>query len=176
MTMANLIKRIAVSTSKRTGSLSMIREFTSSSGGPKSTSGHHTSSISAHARRTSFIELSANVFHRSRGDRTNGRTGSFKPTGNQIKKTEEIFVRSEHIGGYNSDVGVEGWKIVKGDNENIDDEPWMTGKGRRLVVTSTEIGAAQSVDDVTEGAESVRSDDGQKREESEDEVVLVRQE
>jgi hypothetical protein len=172
MVMANLIKRIAVSTSKRTGNSSLAQEF-ASSGANKSSTANHTSNISAHARRTSFIELSANVFRKS-GGRNDGRAESFKPTGNQIKKTEEIFVKSEPAGGYESDTDRDRWEAIKAGKSGLEDEEWIVGTGGRLVVSQNEIRAAKSMDDVTEGDESVRSEDVQRREESDDEVVLVR--
>lgn len=72
------------------------------------------------------------------------------PTGNQIKKTEEIYIQSE---------------------PNPD---WM-GKDEegRLRVEERMMPESKSLDDVTEGGESVKSEEVQRREDSDDEAVLV---
>ncbi|OCL11093.1 hypothetical protein AOQ84DRAFT_387077 [Glonium stellatum] len=81
MTMANLIKRIAISSSRRTGNISIAQEFTSNS---KSASDNtHTNT------RGSVFELPS-ISHKKR----NSKTNSMSPYGNQIKKTEEITVQS----------------------------------------------------------------------------------
>lgn len=96
-----------------------------------------------------------------------------KPTGNQIKKTEEIFVRSDPVFGYDSDADTDRWEAIKGGKSGMDEEDWVMGKGGGLVVTQKAIDAAKSMDDVTEAGES---EDGQRRGDSDDEVVLVQQE
>jgi hypothetical protein len=86
--MANLIKRIAVSTSHRTGQADIAEEFKSSSNlstsGKKSTNGT--------AKRGSVHELSSIISYTSA---SRNRAGSFTATGNQIKTTQEISVTSE---------------------------------------------------------------------------------
>ncbi|KAF1992961.1 hypothetical protein P154DRAFT_504205 [Amniculicola lignicola CBS 123094] len=148
MTMANLIKRIAISASKRNGNHSIVQEFNSTSN--KSTTAH----TSNHNRRSSLIELSSNILAGAKQHvKKNSRTISFPPTGNQIKKTEEIHIKSEPNGLY---------------DEEMD-------KSQRLVICERQVGQGKSMDDVTEGGESVRSEDVQRREDSDDETVLVMQ-
>ncbi|ORY16919.1 hypothetical protein BCR34DRAFT_74186 [Clohesyomyces aquaticus] len=158
MTMANLIKRIAVSTSKRTGNAAIIEEFNSSSN--KSSTGHR--SQSHHHRRSSFIELTATAFsgngtkNKDRESR-DSRVNSFLPTGSQIKKTEEITIRSDPR-----------------PTIQFEDD----GKSGTLTVAQRDLGlgGSKSLDDVTEGAESVKSEEAQRREDSsDDEVRLVKQ-
>ncbi|KAF2188409.1 hypothetical protein K469DRAFT_628039 [Zopfia rhizophila CBS 207.26] len=147
MTMANLIKRIAVSTSKRTGNVSLIQEFVSSSN--KSSSNYTSQRLSQHARRSSIIELSTNVFTGKKNSLKGSRTASFPPLANQIKKTEEIHIQSSP-------------------------NPDYYGKEEGLMVRNTEVDMkAKSLDDVTEGGESVKSEEVQRREDSDDEAVLV---
>jgi hypothetical protein len=153
MIMANLIKRIAISTSKRTGNVSIIQEFASDS---NKSSSANTGALSqnAHARRNSAIELSSGVFPNKRSsNRDDDRTVSFAPMGNQIKKTEEIHIRSDPNPDY-----------APGND-------WI-GKNEVLIVGQRELGA-KSLDDVTEG--SVKSEEAQRREDSDDEAVLVRE-
>lgn len=155
MVMANLIKRIAVSKSRRMGNASIIEEFASSSN--KSSS--NNTGPGTHVQRSSYIELSAKVFSGKRknsisnskgGGGGRDRTVSFAPTGTQIKKTEEITVRSEPNPEY-----------LKDDEDAVG-----------LAVSEREI-ASKSLDDVTESAESVKSVERQRREDSDDEAVLV---
>lgn len=78
--------------------------------------------------------------------------------GNQIKRTEEIHVKSE---------------------PNPDFAPgseWM-GKSEVVIVGQSEIGKSRSLDDVTEGGsvKSLKSEEQQRREDSDDEAVLVRE-
>jgi len=108
--MANLIKRIAVSQSHRTGNGSLAREFASSS--HRSVTGN----ASTLGRHSNYIELSASAFSVKKDESsdvdspvsgvhnpgniimsTRGRTVSFAPKGFQIKKTEEVTVSSEPI-------------------------------------------------------------------------------
>ncbi|KAF2790695.1 hypothetical protein K505DRAFT_409675 [Melanomma pulvis-pyrius CBS 109.77] len=153
MVMANLIKRIAVSKSRRMGNASIIEEFASSSN--KSSSAN--TGPGTHVRRSSYIELSAKMFSGKHKDSTSnskggggGRAISFAPTGTQIKKTEEITVRSEPNP-----------EFLKGDEDAVG-----------LAVSEREI-ANKSLDDVTESAESMKSVERQRREDSDDEAVLV---
>ncbi|KAF2107983.1 hypothetical protein BDV96DRAFT_286538 [Lophiotrema nucula] len=151
MTMANLIKRIAVSTSKRTGNISLVQEFVSSSN--KSSTGNHTGT--GHLRRNSLIELSTKAFSGGKKHaHRDSRTISFAPTGNQIKKTEEIFVRSDP-------------------NPDYDSDAMELGKGLAPIVHERHVAQSKSLDDVTEGGESVRSEEAiRKDDSSDDEVVL----
>ncbi|KAF2473591.1 uncharacterized protein BDR25DRAFT_256383 [Lindgomyces ingoldianus] len=155
MVMANLIKKIAVSTSKRTGNVSLVAEFVSSS---NKSSTNPNSTLPHHHRRSSIIELSSNVFSGSAGKkgRKGSRSGSFMPTGNQIKKTEEIHIQSE---------------------PNPDRFIGLGAKDHGIMISQRDLGIGQgkSLDDVTEGGESVKSEEVQRREDSDDEAVLVRQ-
>ncbi|PSN61735.1 hypothetical protein BS50DRAFT_603884 [Corynespora cassiicola Philippines] len=166
MTMANLIKRIAVSSSRRTGNASLVQEFNSSnmsSSGPRST-------VKA-GRRSSVIELSSMFSPKSPTHPRNGRAISFAPTGNQIKKTEEITVHSEPNPMYDRDVEM-GIGAAIG-------SPGKDG----IVVDDRSVTKSKSLDDITEGGESVKSqDDGPSPQypnprdpDSDDEVALVLQ-
>jgi hypothetical protein len=86
MTMANLIKRIAVSTSRRTGQVSFAEEFNISSNA--STSGKKST-----VKRSSIHELAGIVSYNREAKDT--RPGSFTPTGTQIKTTQSITVTSQ---------------------------------------------------------------------------------
>jgi hypothetical protein len=162
MIMANLIKRIAISKSRRVGNASIIEEFNST--GDKSNS-HNTG---RHAQKSSYIELTAKVLPRMQrkesftGTRTSVEDGkardktlSFLPSGNQIKKTEEITVRSEPNPDY------DGAKHTMSDKEG------------GVVVNESQMLGGKSLDDVSEGGESVKTS---MRRDSDDEAVLVRNE
>jgi hypothetical protein len=97
MTMANLIKRIAISTSKRTGMHSIAQEFKSSnnmSSTDRKTTGHKNTAV-----RGSVHELASIVSYTGgeskAGATHNDRVRSFTPTGNQIKTTQEVTITSE---------------------------------------------------------------------------------
>jgi len=90
MTMANLIKRIAMSTAKRTGQASVAQEFKSSSN--LSSSGRRTRT-DGKSHRASLHELASIVSYK--GESRGERIVSFEPTGNQIKQTQEITVTHE---------------------------------------------------------------------------------
>jgi hypothetical protein len=92
MTMANLIKRIAISTSKRNGQPSIAEEFKSSSN--LSTTGKRTSGTAKHQ---SVHELGSIVSYHAEGKASLHRVHSFRsaPTGNQIKTTQSVTVTSE---------------------------------------------------------------------------------
>jgi uncharacterized Zn-binding protein involved in type VI secretion len=146
MTMANLIKRIAISASKRTGNVSIIEEFASTSGN-KSTSGYNSTAPERSRRRGSVLELSSNISNiHSKSNADGGRIVSFAPHGNQIKKTEEIKIVSEPIENMGSGLRVDGVDI-----------------------------RTKSLDDITEGGESVsvKSEEVARRGDSDDEGPLV---
>lgn len=153
MAMANLIKRIAISSSRKTGNAALAEEFASddlSTSGAKS-SGH----TRKHTRRSSLIELSSNVFATKSFHDPQGRTVSFAPTGNQIKVTQDLYVRSEPNPEY-----------ARRDM----DGPMGMGElkaGQGTVIKS------KSMDDITEGGESVKSEYGQGKGDSDDEQALV---
>jgi hypothetical protein len=180
MTMANLIKRIAISTSKRTGSVQIASEFVSSSAN-RSSSGVTRSQN----RRSSFIELTNNTFSKVHGvphahvrsqsyphnstDRDQRRVSHRHigpedfpaPVGNQVRKTEEIFIRSEPLRAE--------------DRMRFEDE-----KKEGVIVRARDLGTSnpngRSLDDITEG-ESVKdgaSVEGVPRQDSDDEAYLVR--
>jgi len=125
--MANLIKRIAVSTSRKTGNASIVHEFASSNLSESA----QKSGSRTHARRSSLIELRSHV------SATNGHVerqgGAVSFASNKIRVTEDFHVVSEPYPG--SDLDIEGADAKAGDG---------------AVVKS------RSLDDVTEG-ESVKS-------------------
>lgn len=86
MTMANLIKRIAVSASKRNGQASIAEEFKSSS--------NLSTNKRTHSKRFSNHELGSIVSYTAKGEPSD-RAHSFQPTGTQIKATQEITITSE---------------------------------------------------------------------------------
>ncbi|KAJ4345398.1 uncharacterized protein N0V89_011528 [Didymosphaeria variabile] len=154
MTMANLIKRIAVSTSRKNQGVRsrVAEEFDSSN---LSTSGQKSSATrGTHARRSSIVELSSFGLKSASGREASGRAVSFMPTGDQIKVTKDIHIRSEPIEG--GVLGPAGENVqVKGLNP-----------GEMSVVQS------KSLDDLTEGG-SVKSDYMQGKGDSDDERELV---
>lgn len=155
MTMANLIKRIAVSTSSKAGHENRARiagEFDSNN---LSTSGHKSSGTrNTHAGRSSHVELSNFNFRSiSVAEREEARTVSFMPTGDQIKVTKDIHIRSEPIDG--------GIDLVRENSHSNGLKP-----GETSVVHS------KSLDDLTERG-SVKSEYMQGKGESDDETSLV---
>jgi hypothetical protein len=151
MTMANLIKRIAISASKRTGNVSIVDEFASTSGN-KSSTGFNSAAPQRSRRRGSAIELSSNFsnshsksgFQSSNND--GSRIGNFAPQGSQIKKTEEIKIVSEPISNIGNGLRADGADM-----------------------------RSKSLDDITEGGESVsvKSEEVVRRGDSDDEARLV---
>jgi hypothetical protein len=127
MTMANLIKRIAVSTSHKTGNVSMVHEFASSN---LSTSAQKSGSRT-HGGRNSLIELRSHISATNGHSERQGHAISFAP--NEIRVTEDFHVVSEPYA-----------------RSDLDIEEADAKAGGGLVVKS------RSLDDVTEG-ESVKS-------------------
>ncbi|KAL1603637.1 hypothetical protein SLS60_005225 [Paraconiothyrium brasiliense] len=159
MTMANLIKRIAVSTSRKNQGVRsrVAEEFDSSN---LSTSGQKSSATrtGTHVRRSSLVELSSFGLKSATERETSGRAVSFMPTGDQIKVTKDIHIRSEPIeGGVLTPIGED--TQVKGSKS-----------GEMGVVHS--VVQSKSVDDLTEGG-SVKSDYMQGKGDSDDERELV---
>jgi hypothetical protein len=167
--MANLIKRIAVSTSRKTGMASIAQEFRSSSN--QSTSGQRTGGTAGHRKsRGSVHELASfasyTVDTKATGDQDQHRVVSFAPIGNQIKETREVIVHTEPNPYYErrgSEVEISG------------------GHGRRqshgVVVEERGLGRQKSLESITEGNESMKSGLTPKRlgEDSDDEAALVQQ-
>lgn len=159
--MANLIKRIAISTSRKTGQASMADEFKSSSN--LSTTGNK-SGRPGRLTRTSVHELSSMVSYNAESKATHDRVISFAPVGNQIKETREIIVSNEPNPFYDktrrtSEVEVTGGKPQGYQVEGRELEP------RR-----------KSMESITEGNESLKSVEPPKRlEDSDDEAALVGQ-
>ncbi|KAL5407216.1 hypothetical protein PMIN06_003811 [Paraphaeosphaeria minitans] len=153
MTMANLIKRIAISSSRKAGRDNRGRVASEFDSGNLSSSGPKSSATRAGtlARRSSIMELS-DFGIKSTSERED-RTVSFVPTGDQIKVTKDIHIQSDPI-----DNGRER------DGE-IDHEKGLK-PGEQSVVHS------KSVDDLTEGG-SVKSDYMQGKGDSDDETSLV---
>ena len=159
MTMANLIKRIAVSSLRRAGNQARVaKEFGSSN---LSTSGAK-SRATIHA--SNFIELSNGIFHKGPADKDKeGHVVSLQALGDQhIKVTKDIQIRSDpnpdHIGS----------KIYAGSSPP-DKYSELNSDGQKphaLAVVAT-----KSVDDLTEGG-SVRSDVRQSKGDSDDEELL----
>jgi hypothetical protein len=168
MTMANLIKRIAISASRKPGNASLANDFKSSN---LSTSGAKSGStgIPKQSRRGSTHEL-ASVFS-YKGDishyQNEDRTVSFAPTGNEIKKTHEVVISSEpnpffERGRRGSNVEITGGYDSKKNGVTIDE--------RKVARTS-------SLESVIEGSVSLKGgSDTPKRDPndySDDEAALV---
>ena len=168
MTMANLIKRIAISASRKPGNASLANDFRSSN---LSTSGAKSGGTGApkKSRRESNHEL-ASVFS-YKGDiehyRNEDRIVSFAPTGNEIKKTREVVISSEPNPYFEREssgpnIGITGGYDPKKNVVTVDE--------RRVARTG-------SLESVTEGSESLKGGlDTPKRDPSEysdDEAALV---
>lgn len=159
MTMANLIKRIAVSSSRRAGNQARIaKEFGSSNmstSGAKSRSTNHASN---------FIELSNRIFDKGSADKDKeGHIVSLQAMGDQqIKVTKDIQIRSDpnpdHIGS----------KIYTR-NSPPDHNSEFNSDG--LKPNDLTVVASKSLDDLTEGG-SVRSDNRGSKGDSDDEELL----
>ncbi|KAF1846464.1 uncharacterized protein K460DRAFT_339718 [Cucurbitaria berberidis CBS 394.84] len=157
MTMANLIKRIAVSTSRKTGKASIAEEFKSSSN--LSTSGQKSASHAQKSKRGSIHELASIVSYNAEGV-AGDRIVSFAPTGNQIKRTKEVVISNEPNPFFErrgSEVAITG------------------GKAQGVLVDERTLVRPKSLESVTEGNESMKSADLPKRnpDDSDDEAALV---
>ena len=173
MTMANLIKRIAISTSRKTGMVSIAQEFKSSSN--LSSTGQKTGTNTHKSQQCGSIhELASFVSYTGGGGvvQPHDRIVSFAPTGNQIKKTREVVISHEPNPSYErrgSEVEITG------------------GLGRSagaktpglVTVEEAGLGRNSSLGSITEGNESLKSAEVPKRErereESDDEAALVGQ-
>lgn len=170
MTMANLIKRIAISTSRKTGMHSMAQEFRSSS---ELSTGHHTGSAYHRTQRASVHELSSFVScdaDTKAGDRD--RIVSFAPVGNQIKKTREVIIRSE-VNPYFQKDGTE-VEITSGSGALHH----RTKSGSGVVVEERVMARRKSMESIAEGNESMKSmkstdANSKKPDDSDDETALV---
>ncbi|KAF2682185.1 hypothetical protein K458DRAFT_479029 [Lentithecium fluviatile CBS 122367] len=152
MTMANLIKRIAVSSSRKTGNVALVQEFASSD---LSTTGNKSSSHH-HVRRSSLIELRSHISATKAYPERQGRAVSFAP--NEIRVTEDFHVVSEPLPDYERDGA-----YSRSDLEIATERDIKAADG--TVVKS------RSLDDITEG-ESMKSA-GQGNGDSDDEAALV---
>jgi hypothetical protein len=161
--MANLIKRIAISTSRKTGMASIAQEFKSSSN--LSSTGRKTGGPNTHkSQRGSVHELASFVSYT--GDaKASDRVASFAPTGNQIKEVREVVISHEPNPFYErrgSEVEITGGQH---------------GKESHMAAEERDLGRNSSLGSVTEGNESTKSAEFLKRdrEESDDEAELVGQ-
>ena len=159
--MANLIKRIAISTSRKTGQASIAEEFKSSSN--LSSTGRKSGTRTKQSRG-SLHELNTMVSYNAEG-KANDRVISFAPMGNQIKETTEIIVSNEPNPFYDKD-GRDSEVEIGG------------GKAQGYTIHGRELGTRRkSLESITEGADSLKSSDIPKRLEdsSDDEAALVEQ-
>lgn len=150
--MANLIKRIAVSSSRKAGNRArIVEEFDSYN---LSTSGQKSSATrGTHVHRSSVMELSSFGLKSGTERDATGRAVSFMPTGDQIKVTKDIHIRSEPIEDVVEPVGT----VVHAAGLKPDEASVVHSK---------------SLDDLTEGG-SVKSEDMHGKAESDDETSLV---
>jgi len=160
--MANLIKRIAISTSRRTGMASIAQEFVSSSNmsSTAKTGGHNT-------KRGSLHELSSMVSYNAEGKAgtANDRIISFAPTGNQIKTTQEVTVTSEPNPFFE--------RVRRGSEVKITGAYSDRDRKANIPGIVVEEARSKSLDSSTEVAESLKSDAQRKEVESDDEAALV---
>ena len=160
MTMANLIKRIAVSTSRKTGKASIAEEFKSSSN--MSSTGRKTGTM-GNTHRGSVHELS-NMVSYNDDPKAADRVVSFAPMGNQIKETREIVISSEPNPFFErrgSEVEITG--------------SYTGAKTQGVLVSERGLPRRKSMESINEGNESVKSSEAPKRgpEDSDDEAALV---
>lgn len=178
MTMANLIKRIAISTSRKTGKASIAQEFRSSSEF-STTTGHQSHHHHSHHNRDTHKSQHASVheltsFASYTGDVKAGereRIVSFEPRGNQIKETREIIIRSEANPFYENN-GQEADKTVGTYHMRNTSQGGVLTDGAQL--------DGRSMDSIAEGDESTKSvksgkstNMSKKPEDSDDEAALV---
>jgi|TARA_R110002003_G_scaffold814_5_gene21554 hypothetical protein len=164
MTMANLIKRIAISTSRRTGKADIAQEFKSSSN--LSTTGK-TGTLQRQSQRGSIHELASIVSFNAESKSPSDRIISFAPTGKQIKTTQEVTVTSEPNPFFER--ARRGSEVeITGAYQNKANVPGV------IVEESSPSPRSKSLDSNTEVAESLKSTDQPKRlDDSDDEAALV---
>jgi hypothetical protein len=168
MTMANLIKRIAISASRKPGNASLANDFRSSN---LSTSGAKSGATGQpkQSRRSSNHEL-ASVFS-YKGDASHyhneDRIVSFEPTGNEIKKTHEVVISSEPNPFFER-----GRKA-----SNVEITGPYDSKKNGVTVDERRIARSGSLESVTEGSEtgkgSLSTPKRDPSEYSDDEAALV---
>lgn len=163
MTMANLIKRIAISTSRKTGKASLAQEFKSSSN--MSASGRKSGTFKQKSQRGSLHELASIVSYTADSKATE-RVISFAPVGNQIKQTKEITVSNEPNPYYERNRRGSEVEITGG---------YTGGKTQGVLVDERMLARPKSLESLTEGNESLKSAEIPKRglEDSDDEAALV---
>ena len=166
MTMANLIKRIAISTSRKTGMASIAQEFKSSSNlstTGRGTNGQRKSQRGSVHELSSFVSYSADTKVNDRD-----RVVSFAPMGNQIKETREVIIHSEANPFYERR-GSE-FEISGGQHHGR-----RKSQGGGVLVEERGLGRQKSMESITEGNESMKSTEMTKRTEdsSDDEAALV---
>lgn len=175
MTMANLIKRIAISASRKAGQASLANDFRSESLSTSGAKSGGTGHAKTHTKRESNHEL-ASVFS-YKGDASHyaeptDRIVSFAPTGNEIKKTQQIVVSSEPNPFY------EEGGDRRGSRTPIP-AAYGDAKKNSVGVSVAERGVARtgSLESMTEGSESLKGGlDTPKRDPadySDDEAALV---
>lgn len=166
--MANLIKRIAISASRKAGNASLANDFKS---GSLSTSGAKSGVTGAQKEslRESNHELSSIFTYK--GDVTHyteqDRVVSFAPTGNEIKRTQQVVISSEPNPFFERD--------RRGSNIEITGGP--DSKKNGVTVDERGVFRTGSLESVTEGSESLKGGlDTPKRDmmdQSDDEAALV---
>ncbi|CBX94094.1 hypothetical protein IAQ61_003966 [Plenodomus lingam] len=165
MTMANLIKRIAISTSRRTGKASIADEFKSSSN--LSATGRKTTRRTRESRADIHELTSIVSYHGDAKGTASDRVISFAPAGNQIKETREVIVSHEpnpffDAGRRTSEVEITG--------------AYTGGKTQGFEGRAMHSERRKSMDSIEEGNESLKSLEPPKRaEDSDDEAALVGQ-
>ncbi|KNG48886.1 hypothetical protein TW65_04297 [Stemphylium lycopersici] len=167
MTMANLIKRIAISTSRKTGMASIAQEFKSSSNlstTGRGANGQRKSQRGSVHELSSFVSYSADTKVNDRD-----RVVSFAPMGNQIKETREVIIHSEANPFYER----RGSEFEISGGQHHGRRKSQGGAG--VLVEERGLGRQKSMESITEGNESMKSTEMTKRTEdsSDDEAALV---
>lgn len=151
MTMGNLIKRIAVSASRRPGKAALADEFRSSTN--QSTTGQKSGGPTAlrSTRRASIHELASVISQKAHAHADNtDRVVSFAPMGNQIKETREVIVSTEPNPYY--DRNMRGTEVEISGPYSARRE-----KDAGIVMEETGIVSRKSLESVMEGDESIKS-------------------
>ncbi|KAF2129231.1 hypothetical protein P153DRAFT_15809 [Dothidotthia symphoricarpi CBS 119687] len=167
MVMGNLIKRIAISASRRPGKAALADEFKSSSN--MSTSGKKSKATGLKSHRHSSIHELASVVSYKADSHATDRVASFSPMHNQIKETREVIVSTERNPFF--------------EEKRRGSEVEITGaytaarkeKEQGVLIDETLVERSKSLESVMEGDESVRSAQMTLRTpgDSDDEAALV---
>jgi hypothetical protein len=147
MTMANLIKRIAISASRKNGNASFANDFRSDS---NPTSGAKSGATGAHkhSRHQPEHELASVFSYKGEASHyaEHDHVVSFSPTGNEIKMTQQVVISSEPNPYFERERRLSN---SEGTGRYDSKKDGVTVDERRVV-------RAGSLESVTEGGESLK--------------------